>query len=146
MKKELTGDDVKQEFKQFEKFAFKQRMIELAVAFILGSAFQNAVTAISNYLIMPLIKFVLNKTGENWRCFTYTPLEGMTFEVGKFLGAFIDFLLIAIVLYIIYQKIILRLVPKEADMASCQYCLSVINKNCLRCPQCTSYLKEVKNE
>ena len=145
MKKELTDDDIKNEIRQFEKFAFKQRMVEMAVAFILGAAFQNAVTAISNYLIMPLIKFVLNQTGENWRCFTYTPIEGMTFEVGKFLGAFVDFLLIATVLYIVYQKIILRFTPKE-DIIRCQYCLSVINKDCIRCPQCTSYLKEVKNE
>jgi large conductance mechanosensitive channel len=103
--KEKAKEEAKEEFENFSKFAFKGSMIQMSVAFILGAAFKNVVTSISENLIMPIINFLLNKTGTDWRSLSWTPIDGMIFEFGKFMGSFIDFLIIAIILYIIWKKI-----------------------------------------
>jgi large conductance mechanosensitive channel len=103
-------EKLKIEAENFKKFAFQGNIIQLAVAFILGAAFQKVVTAVSETLIMPIINFALNwlcsTTGTHWRTLTWTPIHGMTFETGAFIGSFVDFLIIAVILYILWIKIL----------------------------------------
>lgn len=139
----LVGKD---EFKNFKKFAFKGQMVDLSVAFILGAAFRKVVGSISDNLIMPLLNFIISKTGDNWREYTYSPVENLNFELGKFAGAFVDFLLIAIILYIVYQKIISGMLEDKAKVVcleniKCPYCYSVIYYKCTKCPHCTSEIE-----
>ena len=47
----------KKEYNEFKKFAFKKNMVELAIAFMLGGAFQQVVSAISKNLVMPIINY-----------------------------------------------------------------------------------------
>jgi len=108
--KEKAKEEAQEELSKFKRFAFQGSMIQMAVAFILGAAFKNVVTSISENLIMPVINYVINwllcTTGSEWRKVSWTPVEDMTFEVGKFIGSFIDFLIIAIILYIVWKKIL----------------------------------------
>lgn len=102
----ISRGDLEEELNKFYSFAFKKSMIELAVAVILGGAFNKVVTAVSNNILMPIINAVLATTGTKWRETIWTPLENVNIEIGKFLGSTVDFVLTALVLYIIYIKII----------------------------------------
>ena len=141
-KDELEKVVGKGEIDNFTKFAFKGRMGEMAVAFILGAYFQKAVEAISSCLIMPIIQFALISTTGNWRTLVWTPVIGLTFEIGKFIGVFFDFFLTALILYILYQKILTKIfVVQNAALKVCPYCMSKIDQRATSCNFCTSYLE-----
>jgi large conductance mechanosensitive channel protein len=104
-KLELENKILKEEFDQFKKFAFKGDMIKISIGIILGNSFNAVVQSISNNIIMPIVNFLISKTGSNWRNLEFEIAEGIKIEIGKFLGSTVDFLLVAIFLYIIYIKI-----------------------------------------
>jgi large conductance mechanosensitive channel len=140
---ELGGIIGKKELESFKVFAFKDQLLKMAAAFILGAAFNKVVTGISEALLMPVINFLLSWTEADWRHFIYTPIPGMTFEIGKLCGSFIDFVFTAIILYVICQKIFFgkqKITCIEGK--SCPHCKSTIHWLSNRCPQCTTWLKE----
>ena len=129
------------EYSEWKKFAFKGQMTQMAIAFMLGAAFGKVVKAISESLIMPIINWGLSFTGENWRTFTLSPLEGLNIEIGVFLGAFVDFMLISIILYILYRKILKPVFQEDKaikciETKSCTHCFIKINWRATRCPNC----------
>jgi len=141
------------EIKDYTNFAFKGRMMEMAVAFIVGAAFQKTVEAISNNLLMPFINYFVAKTGTDWRGLTWAPVNGMTLELGKCMGTFLDFFLISLILYVLYVKLIKGVFegeltptpppvvpPTPPPTKNCGYCMSKIDPNATRCPNCTSYM------
>jgi large conductance mechanosensitive channel len=153
-------EETQEEINNFKKFAFKGRMIELAVAFMVGGAFQKAVEALSSNLLMPFINFFIAKTGTDWRNLTWTPIDGMTLAAGKCMGSFVDFFLISLILYVIYVKIIQGVfegidddAPTPAPVPApvpptkqCVYCKINIAIDATRCPSCTSYVGEPADE
>lgn len=88
-------------FKEFKDFAMKGNIVDLAVAVIIGGAFGKIVTALTDTIIMPIISLVIGKGGVADIKFTV----GQTvFPIGGFLQAIIDFILIALVLFIIIKS------------------------------------------
>ena len=155
-KEELTSEIEnivgKKNYNDYKKFAFKKSMLEVAVAFVLGISFQKVITSLSQNIIMPTMEYLASAISENethnWRDRVFSPIEGLEIEVGKVAGTFVDFMLISLVLFIIYKKL-LEPIIKENDASKsntnkCSHCLESINKDCARCPYCTSWLKEVK--
>lgn len=111
MKKETPEDDtvlekiedkVKDRVQEYRQFAFKDDMLKLAIAFILGGAFTKTVTAISECLIMPLLNFI-TQHGGSWREAVWEPIEGLIFEIGAFGAASVDFILISVVLFFMWK-------------------------------------------
>lgn len=100
---EHVAERMDQRIQEYRKFAFKDDMLKLAIAFILGGAFSKAVTAISECLIMPVLNFVLKFTGEHWKTATWEPIEGLVLEMGRFGAAAVDFLLISVVLFYMWK-------------------------------------------
>lgn len=134
------------EINSYTKFAFKGKMGEMSIAFILGAYFQKAVEGISNYLLMPIIHYAIMTTGGDWRTFVWTPFIGLTFELGKFSGVFFDFFLSSVILYIVYQKILIGVFKDQISTTkACPKCFSQIDQRALRCNFCTSWIEE-KNE
>lgn len=99
----LDKETIHSTLEEYKRFAFKDDMIKLAIAFVLGGAFQSVVKAISESLIMPLVNYLVLKTGSGWRGHYIEPVKGMRFETGVFFGAVVDFLLISTVLFIVFQ-------------------------------------------
>jgi large conductance mechanosensitive channel len=86
--------------KEFKEFAMKGNIVDLAVAVIIGGAFGKIVTALTDSIIMPIIAMVMGKGGMSDVSFTV----GKTiFPVGIFIQAVIDFILIALVLFLIVK-------------------------------------------
>jgi large conductance mechanosensitive channel len=86
--------------KEFKEFAIKGNIIDLAVAFVMGAAFNEVVKGLTNSLIMPLISMVLGKDGMADLSFS---VGGTVFPIGVFLQAVINFILIAFVLFLIIK-------------------------------------------
>jgi large conductance mechanosensitive channel len=71
--------------------------VGLAVAFVIGSAATKMVTATVNDIVMPVIGVIL--PGGDWRS-TVLQLGPVKLMIGDFVGALIDFLVIAFVVFL----------------------------------------------
>lgn len=108
----------KQFFADFKKFISRGNIIDMAVGVIIGGAFSAIVTALTNKIIMPLINWLLSLGGTNGLESAYTFLKwvedplnpgkadltkSIFIDWGAFITAIIDFLLIALTLFIILK-------------------------------------------
>lgn len=127
------------EIKKYKEFAFKEDMFKMSIAFIMGASFNKVVSGISDLLLMPLINFIIIQTGDGWRKWRIEPVNGLKIEIGQFLGVLVDFLLISIILYIIYAKIIKKITNSNnyVNLKNCPLCFSEINYLAKKCPKCT---------
>lgn len=85
---------------EFVEFLMKYQVIGLAVAFIIGAAATKMVTATVNDIIMPIIAVII--PGGDWRA-TVVELGPIKFLVGDFVGSLIDFVIIALVVFLIVK-------------------------------------------
>lgn len=149
-REELESTIGKKNLNDFRQFAFKDNMLQMAIAFMLGAAFKKVVSGIADYIVMPFINYVIGHTGAGWREIAWTPTEGLTFEVGQCASVFVDFILMAIILFVMWKKTIEPFIagkPKKKpiecmETIQCPKCYSDIHYKCERCPQCTSWIKE----
>ncbi|AYU55161.1 large conductance mechanosensitive channel protein MscL [Staphylococcus debuckii] len=93
-------------FKEFKEFAFKGNVLDLAVAVVMGAAFNKIVTSLVTYIIMPLIGLIFGTVdfAKNW---TF-----MGIKYGLFVQSIIDFLIVAFALFI-FVKLANTLMKKE---------------------------------
>jgi large conductance mechanosensitive channel len=86
----------------FRDFALKGNVIDLAVAVIIGGAFGKIISSFVEDLVMPgLINPILVKTGSDWR----EAVIGPGIKIGSFMGAIVDFLIIAFILFLVIRAI-----------------------------------------
>ena len=116
----------------FKEFIAKGNVIDLAVAVVIGGAFGKIVTALVGGLVMPLVGYVLPKG--DWQTWTLDK-----FQIGPVLGAMVDFVLIALVVFLVFVKGFGSLKKKaEPDTKTCPACLEEVPKGATRCKHCTS--------
>ena len=87
---------------EFMEFLKNYQVIGLAVAVIIGAAAGKMVTAMVNDIIMPIIAVLV--PGGDWKT-SVLQVGPMKFLVGDFVGAVIDFIVIALVIYLIVKFI-----------------------------------------
>lgn len=87
---------------EFMTFLNKHKVIGLAVAFIIGTAAAKLVTAVVNDLLMPIIAVLT--PGGDWRTMVLQ-LGPIKFLIGDFAGAMIDFLIVAVVVYLMVRYV-----------------------------------------
>ncbi len=120
----------------FREFIAKGNVIDLAVAVVIGGAFSKIVTALVSGLVMPLVGYVLPKG--DWQAWTLGK-----FQIGLVLGATVDFVLIALVVFLVFVKGFGSLKKKKEPAAVpetkvCPACLETVPKLATRCKHCTS--------
>jgi large conductance mechanosensitive channel len=123
---------------EFKNFALKGNVIDLAVGVVIGGAFGKIVSALVDDVIMPLVGALL--PGQEWREFTLSPLK---FKVGHLLGATLDFMIIAAVLFLVVQKlmgVLRKKEPAKVTTRDCPECLETVPLTARRCRACTSVL------
>lgn len=132
-------------------------VVDLAVAVIIGGAFGRIVSSLVNDIIMPPIGLLLN--GMNFSNLfvnldkqSYTTLAeaqaagAPTINYGLFINNTIDFLIIALVIFLVIKGINrLRKQPASATTdpttKECSFCFSITSIRATRCPYCTSVLE-----
>ena len=85
---------------EFMEFLLKYQVIGLAVAVIIGAAATKRVTATVNDIIMPIIGAII--PGGSWRTAVINA-GPIAFLVGDFVGAVIDFVIIALVVFLVVK-------------------------------------------
>lgn len=93
---------IKNFFNDFKKFISRGNILDLAVAMVVGSAFTAIVTSLVNDIIMPFICAIFGSaTVEE----LYFLVNGAEIYYGKFIQAIINFLLVALVLFIVLRLV-----------------------------------------
>jgi large conductance mechanosensitive channel len=94
---------VKKTFMQeFMDFLNKYGVIGLAIAVIIGGAAGKLVTALVNDLLMPIVAVVI--PGGDWRTIV-TYIGPIKFLFGDFIGALIDFIIIALIVFLMMKQL-----------------------------------------
>lgn len=126
---------------EFKAFVAKGNVVDLAVAVVVGGAFGKIVDAFVKGIVMPLVELALPKDIA-WEQWTLGP-----FKVGTLLDATINFLVIALVVFLVFVKGLAVLTKKrEADALApeptktCPRCLETVPAAATRCKHCTSEL------
>jgi len=149
---------------EFKEFALRGNIMDLAVGIIIGGAFQSIVNSLVKDIVMPLIGLVLGKMDysdlflvlgtvpENTPAAALNSLSAAkeadltVFAYGSFLSAIVNFIIMAIVIFL-FVRGINRLRRKSQEPAApttkkCPFCCSDIDIKALRCPLCTSNIPE----
>ncbi|MBR6027474.1 MAG: large conductance mechanosensitive channel protein MscL [Clostridia bacterium] len=133
---------MKKLLKEFKEFAMRGSVIDLAVGVVIGAAFGKVVTAVVDIFITPLVE----KITANAALKGNPP--GFAGSLMTFLGVVVEFLLTALVLFLIIKAVnkAKELVKKPEEPAApttkkCPFCCTEIDIEATRCPNCTSELQ-----
>lgn len=85
---------------EFMAFLNKNKVVGLAVAFIIGAAATKLVTSIVTDIVMPIVG-ILVPSG-NWEAAVWQ-IGPAKFLVGDFVGALIDFVIVAFVVFLLVK-------------------------------------------
>ena len=130
----------------FRKFLMRGNLIDLAVAVVIGVAFNAIVQALVADMITPLIS-AAGGSKVSFASLTFT-LNHSVFSYGLFLNAVLSFLIIAAVVYYLIvapaAKMTARTERKQAaTQRECPECLSQIPIGASRCMYCTAEVPPV---
>ena len=89
--------------KEFKEFLNEYKVVGLAVAFIMGAAIVTLVTSLVNNIIMPIITPFI--PGGAWQDASLK-LGPIVLKLGAFLGALLNFVIIAFVVFWIAKKVL----------------------------------------
>jgi large conductance mechanosensitive channel len=101
--------------KDFRDFVMRGNVLDLAVAVIIGIAFNAVVNSLVNDVIMQLIAAIVGKP--NFNALTVTVGSGII-HYGRFLTALVNFLIIAATLFVIirvFEQLQRRRGPREVE-------------------------------
>ena len=155
---------MKKFFNDFKEFITKGNVLNMAVGVIIGAAFKDIVTSLTNDLISPILgifggvdfsdlKLVIG-TKEVVDAAGVTTIVENTLNYGAFITAIINFLIMAFIIFMLVKGVtaveklsIQAFKKKQAEEAPaapttkvCPYCKSEIAIEATRCPHCTSEL------
>jgi large conductance mechanosensitive channel len=120
---------------EFKEFLLKQNALALAVGVIIGAALGRVVSGVVEDVIMPIVGLAL--PGGDWRSAQMVLSGNNAIKYGDLVGRFIDFAIVALVVFAIVKLLLERPPPPETTKA-CPQCLETIPLLAKRCRACTS--------
>jgi large conductance mechanosensitive channel len=140
--------------KEFKDFIMRGNVLDLAVAVIIGTAFGKIISSFVSDVLMPPLGLVLGKVDfsnlfVNMADKPYASLADAkaagapTINYGLFINNIIDFVIVALVIFLVVKLANGLQRPKAAapTTKACPFCISTIPLKATRCPNCTSELK-----
>lgn len=100
--------------KEFKEFAMKGNLVDIAVAFVMGAAFNRVVTSFTGGLVSPLVGMLTGKDLTQNKWVVQEEIKDATGTItqpevallwGAFLTAIIDFIIVAFVMFLIIKAI-----------------------------------------
>ncbi|MCF0147782.1 MAG: large-conductance mechanosensitive channel protein MscL [Clostridium sp.] len=114
------SDKGKKFLTEFKEFALKGNVLDLAIGVIIGGAFNKIVSSLVQDVIMPLIGIIVG--GVKFEDLAYVlksetaTTEAVTLKYGAFIQNVVDFLIIALSIFV-FIKIITKLNRKREEEA-----------------------------
>ena len=139
---------MKKFFQEFKKFIAQGNVLDLAVGVIIGAAFKDIVTSLTDNIIQPLINCIggadiqgkIHLMGDNY------------INYGAFISAVINFIIMAFIIFCIVKAVnkLMSLGHKPEEEAVeeapatkiCPFCKSEIPADAIKCSHCASDLTE----
>lgn len=90
--------------KEFKEFAMRGNVMDMPVGIIIGTAFGKIVSSMVGDMIMPVVGALTG--GKSFEAYSYTFGEGdaaATIKWGKFVQTVVDFLIVALVIFIMIK-------------------------------------------
>jgi large conductance mechanosensitive channel len=127
---------------EFRQFLLRGNLVELAVAVVVGTAFNAVVQSLVKDIITPLIGALGGEP--DFADLTFT-INGSQFNYGNFINALLSFIIIAAVVFFLVVKPLsafmarYRAEPAVAHVTrECPECLSEVPVEAKRCSFCTT--------
>ena len=122
---------------EFRDFALRGNVMDMAVGVIIGAAFSDIVTSLTDNFINPNLSMITQGAR-----YTMTDIGGFA---SNFLSSVVNFIIMAFILFCL-MRVVNKAVnlgkkkeePKAPTTKECPYCLSQIPIGATRCPHCTS--------
>jgi len=131
--------------KDFRDFLLRGSVADLAVAIVIGFAFNSLVTALVSDFITPLVVAISGKKDFTGLVFH---IHGSAFTYGHFLNALMSFVVIAAVIFLVAVRPTNQLMerrksatPIDPVTRDCPECLSAIPEAARRCAFCSSEVR-----
>ncbi len=140
---------------EFKEFIMRGNVMDMAVGVIVGGAFGNIVNSLVNDILMPIISLATGKVnfsdlfislnGEKYASLAAAQEAGASvFAYGSFIQAIINFLIIALCIFLMVKGINKMKKPAPAAAPTtkvCPFCKSEVNIEATKCAFCASELK-----
>lgn len=127
---------------EFKAFAMGGNMLDLALGFIIGTAFAGLVDSLAADLIMQLVAAIFGQPDFSTLAFT---LNGSEIRYGAFLTVLVNFLLLAAVLLALV-KLLKRIGLgnfRAQGSRECPHCKEFVAIDATRCKYCTAEITPV---
>ena len=143
---------------EFKEFAMRGNVLDLAIGIIIGAAFGRIVSSLVTDVVMPPVGLLMGGVDFSNLYINLgpTPFASLaeataagapTINYGLFINAVIDFVIIALVIFLVVKKMNDLLQKKkvaepvaEVTTKECPHCISQVSIKATRCPHCTSSL------
>lgn len=136
---------MKKFFKEFKDFALQGNVLDLAIGVIIGAAFKDIVTSLTDNFINPILQLIT--AGDK------IEIAEIGVYASNFITAVINFIIMAFILFIMVKGINKMMsigkkpeAPAAPTTKQCPYCMSEIAIEATRCPHCTSVIEENTKE
>ncbi len=140
--------------KEFKEFLARGNVVDLAVAVIIGAAFGKIITSLVEGVIMPPIGLVLGKVDFSSLFIVLDHSKGAPASLadaktkgipviayGAFFNDIVNFVIIAIVIFIMIKMVNSMRRKEEASTKDCPHCLTAIPLAATRCSGCCAELQ-----
>lgn len=123
---------------EFKEFALRGNVMDMAVGVIIGAAFSDIVTSLTDNFINPILNVITGGA-------SYTA-EDVAGFASSFLSSVVNFIIMAFILFCLLKAINKLMsigkkeTPQDPTTKTCPYCQSEISIKATRCPHCTSEL------
>lgn len=131
---------------EFKAFISRGNVMDMAVGIIIGGAFTSIVSSLVDDIINPILGMF---GGMNFDKLYIQLMGEATLNYGKFISAILNFLIMALIVFIIMkamnglaEKFKKEEAPAALTTKVCPFCKSEIAIDATRCPHCTSVLEE----
>ena len=130
---------IKKFLAEFKAFALQGNVLDLAVGVIIGAAFKDIVTSLTDNFINPILKFITAGARYTW-----SDIGGFA---SNFITAVINFIIMAFVIFLFVKGLnkLTTLGKKEEPVVEaapttkvCPFCKSEIAIDATKCAHCTS--------
>ncbi|MDY3917753.1 MAG: large conductance mechanosensitive channel protein MscL [Candidatus Limivivens sp.] len=139
---------------EFKEFIMRGNVMEMAIAFIISTAFNKIVTSLVNDVLMPVITLITGKIdftnlfiamdGNSYPTLEAAKEATSVFAYGSFIQTIIEFVIIAFSVFVVVKAMnrFHKPAPVEEAPATkiCPYCKSEVPADAVKCAHCTSDL------